>query len=101
MDKTRFFGECPCFTYSGAMIASIVVQSTQPAGNSPAMQSKGYATILVLTDTVFTALTFAHAIAGSVTLTTPLIIPAGTTLYGVRSYQVFSGSGIAYHSIAI
>lgn len=94
MDKARFFGECPQLAYNGAT-ALITVGSTGPATNlAPA---KGVASILVLTDTTFTAITLAFPIAGSVNLA-GVVIPAGVTLYGIRSYQVATGAGIAYHS---
>lgn len=59
---------------------------------------RGYATVDCMTDTVFSALTFAHEQAGSVSLA-GVTIPAGKVLYGVRSFTVTSGNGVAYLSI--
>lgn len=95
MDKARFFGECPQFAFNGAT-SLVTVGNTSTSQVAPA---KGVASILILADTIFAALILSCPQTGSANLS-GVTIPAGVTLYGVRQYQVTSGTGIAYHSHA-
>jgi hypothetical protein len=96
MDKARLFGECPQFTFTGATGLITVGSTTLAGGVAPA---KGVAAILILADTIFAVIEFSCPQDGSASLV-GITIPAGVTLYGVRSYQITSGVGIAYHSHA-
>lgn len=84
MNNARLFGEMPTFTYNGAV-------------SGPIIPENGVATITILNDTIFSTLTFRWPITGSVSLVAATI-PAGTILYGVASYVVTSGVGVAFHS---
>lgn len=85
--NARFFGESPQLTFNGAT----ALVSLSNGG--------GYATIDILEDTIFSSLVFAHPIAGSASLVGKTF-PAGKVIYGVRSFQVTSGAGVAYLSVA-
>lgn len=83
MESARFFGET---------VTNVFVGSTD------LIDLQGhYAVIQILTDTVFDGLVIGNPIASSGDLN-GVTISAGTTLYGVKQYQVVSGTGIAYHS---
>lgn len=86
MNNARLFGEMPTFTFNGAV-------------TGPTLPENGVATIAILNDTVFSTLTFRWPLTSvaSVSLV-GATIPAGTILYGVASYAITSGAGIAYHS---
>lgn len=80
------FGEMPTFTFNGAV-------------TGPTLPENGVATLIVLTDSVFSTLSFRWPIASPTSVAiTGVTIPAGTILYGVSVYVVTSGAGIAYHS---
>lgn len=80
------FGEMPSFTFNGA-----TAQITLP--------ENGVTTIMLVADTVFADITFRWPVASPASVPiTGLTIPAGTTLYGVSTYQVTTGAGVAYNS---
>lgn len=86
MNNARLFGETPTFTFNGVV-------------SGPACPENGVATIVILNDTIFSTLTFRWPLTSVASVSLAgATIPAGTILYGVASYIVTSGVGIAYHS---
>lgn len=81
----RVLGQTPHFPYNAASSVDLGAK-------------KGYATVDVMTNSVFSVLDFAHPMAGAGSLA-GVTIPAGKVLYGVRKFTVTSGDGIAYLSI--
>lgn len=86
MDSARFFGEAVTQAFS------------DDSGFYPLTDLEGgYAVIQMFTPAAFSTLQIGHPNSTPVSLT-GFAFPAGTILYGVRKYQVLSGTGIAYHS---
>jgi hypothetical protein len=83
--NARFFGETPVHTFNAATGLITV-------------GGKGTATIVCITDVVLSTLTFRSLIAGSNSLNGTTFV-AGSIIYGVATYTVASGTGIAYHSM--
>lgn len=84
MQQMRLFGESPTHGYG--------------AGTAIALVS-GYCAFQVMTDTVFSVLTFRHPVPAVTGITTGNValagvtIPAGTIVYGVAAATVTSGAG--------
>jgi hypothetical protein len=92
MDKSAFFGQLPSSIYAAGFAVTSLPQ-------------KGYMTVHVLTDTVFSVLTYAHVqptITGKISASGSLAgvtIPGGTILYGVATLTVTSGNGTIFYSV--